>query len=112
MFSDCCKPRQERKRRMGRMIWFIALVLLTPLSVGRHSRADDQFTAVVVSPFTRKTQPVFGTDGKYHAVYELQFTNTRPVTATLTKIEVLADHDPPKVLATYESSELLSRLRT
>ena len=97
---------------MGKTRWLIALIFLTLLSAGRNSWADDQFTAVVVSPFTPKTQSVLGTDGKYHAVYELQFTNTRTVTATLKKIAVLDDHDPPKVLATYESNELLSRLRT
>src|SRR5262245_24444862 len=97
---------------MGKKAWIVISLLPTLLSVGWHSRADDQFTPVVISPLAQKTQPVLGTDGKYHAVYELTFANTRPVTATLKKVEVLDDHDPPRVMATYESSELLARLRT
>lgn len=72
----------------------------------------DQFTPVVVSPLAETTTPVLGTDGKYHVVYELTFTNARPGTATLKKIAILDTDTPTKTIATYEGGELLSRLRT
>ena len=97
---------------MGKKTWFIVLMLLTLLSEGRQAQAPNQFTPVVVSPFTSKTQPVLGTDGQYHAVYELAFTNTRPETATLKKIAVLDASDASPVIATYEGDALLGRLRT
>ena len=90
----------------------IALMLLTLLAVGWHAQAADQFTPVVVAPFTPTDQPVLGTDGKYHVVYELVLSNTSPVTATLQKIEVLDARNSAHVIATYEGSELLARLRT
>jgi hypothetical protein len=46
-----------------------------------------------------KSQPVLGTDGKYHLVYELVCTNTKSVTATLQKIEVLDDRVPSGAVA-------------
>ncbi|MBI3801301.1 MAG: M23 family peptidase, partial [Deltaproteobacteria bacterium] len=98
---------------MDKKAWFVALMLLALLSVDWNTQAaTDQFTPVVVSPFTSKTQPVLGTDGKYHAVYELEFANIRPVTATLKKIEVLDANDSSRVIATYEGGEVLARLRT
>jgi len=72
----------------------------------------DQFTPVVVSPLAETTTPVLGTDGKYHVVYELTFSNARPVTATLKRIAVLDAETPAKSIAAYEGGELLARLRT
>jgi len=96
---------------MSKSTWFIALVLFTLPAVGQ-TQQDDQFTPVVVSPLMQTTGSVLGTDGKYHVVYELVFTNTRPETATLKKIEVLDAGSPSGVIAAYERGELLTRLRT
>src|SRR5262245_2549835 len=90
----------------------MTLMLLTLLAANWHARAADQFTPVMVAPFTPTNQPVLGTDGKYHAVYELELSNANRVTATLKKIEVLDAGNSTQVLASYEGSELLARLRT
>ena len=90
---------------------FIALVLF-PLPVMGWTQQDDQFTPVVVSPLTQTTESVLGTDGKYHVVYELLFTNTRPQPATLKKLAVLDANPPSSVIAAYEGNEFLARLRT
>src|SRR5262245_8567002 len=92
--------------------WVMVLVLLTFPVTSRDLQADDQFTPMVLSPLTPTTNSALGTDGKYHAVYELVLSNTRPVLATLKKIEVLDARSPSMILATYEGSELLARLRT
>src|SRR3984885_6129307 len=91
-----------------------ALLLVLP-AVGQKS-APDQFTPVIVSPLTGSTRPFPGTDGKYHVVYELVVTNTKPTPATLKKVEVLDARSqgtqPAAVIATYEGDGLVSRLRT
>jgi hypothetical protein len=96
---------------MSKGVWFIALMFLI-LPIMGQTRQDDQFTPVVVSPLTQTTGSVLGTDDKYHVVYELLFTNTRPQPATLKKIEVLDVSNPSAVIAAYEEGELLARLRT
>ena len=91
----------------------IFLVLLLALSLhGRPARAADQFTPVIASPHVPKARPVLGTDGQYHLVYELVCTNTKPVTATLQKVEVRDDRSPPGVIAAYKGDTLLAQLRT
>lgn len=75
-----------------------------------HPPPDDQFTPVTVAPLTRSVQPVVGTDGKSHVVYELVLTNAGVPTAALSKVEVLDASDPSSVIATYQGSDLISRL--
>ena len=91
-----------------------ALLLVLP-AVGQKS-APDQFTPVIVSPLTMNTRPFPGTDGKYHVVYELVVTNTKPTPATLKKVEVLDARSQgvqsTAVAASYEGDALVSRLRT
>ncbi len=70
----------------------------------------DQFTPVVASPLTSSTRAFLGTDGKYHLVYELVVTNSRPTPATLKTIEVLDAGKPSAVIASYDGEHLLSRL--
>jgi hypothetical protein len=96
---------------MHKIIWVIVLVLLTLPATGWNQQAD-QFTPVVVSPLTTKSQAVLGTDGRYHVVYALELINARPVTASVEKIAVLDARDPSRVIAAYEGDALLSRLRT
>jgi hypothetical protein len=90
--------------------------LLLALPAAGQKPAPDQFTTVVVSPLTGSTQPFPGTDGKYHVVYELVVTNTKPTPATLKKVEVLdarsQDPNSTAVIASYEGDALVSRVRT
>jgi hypothetical protein len=91
-----------------------ALLLVLP-AAGQKS-GPDQFTPVIVSPPTGSTRPFPGTDGKYHVVYELVVTNTKPTLATLKKVEVLDARSQgvpsTAVVASYEGDALVSRLRT
>jgi hypothetical protein len=91
--------------------WLLATVLLT-LSVSAQSLPRERLTPVVVSPLMANTQPVLGTDGRYHVVYELVLTNAMRVTATLKKVEVLDGNHPSRILAAFEGKDLRSRLRT
>jgi len=97
---------------VNKKAWVMVLVLLPFVATSRNVQADDQFTPMVVSPLTPTTNSVLGTDGKYHAVYELVLSNTRPVPATLKKIEVLDARSPSMILAAYEGEALRARLRT
>jgi hypothetical protein len=96
---------------MCKEIWLIALMFLIFPTVGQ-TQQHDLFTPVVVSPLTQTIASVLGTDSKYHVVYELLFTNTRPQPATLKKIAVLDASTPSSVLAAYEGDEFLARWRT
>jgi Peptidase family M23 len=102
------------KARLGRdtLRCLVALLLLTLPAAAQKPRTD-QFTPVIVSTLTSSALPFPGTDGKYHAVYELVVTNTKPTTATLKKIEVVGGQ-PQKsaVVAAYTGDGLVSRLRT
>ena len=88
-------------------------VLLLVLPAAAQKPRTDQFTPVIVSTLTDSALPFPGTDGKYHVVYELKLTNTKPTTATLTKVEVVgAGGEKPAVVAAYAGDALVSRLRT
>ena len=91
---------------------FMTAILLLSLATIARGQPLDQFTPVVAAPLMQSIEPVIGTDGKRHAVYELRLINTRPAPATLLKIEVLDASKPSRVLAAYEGAELLARLRT
>lgn len=98
---------------LTRIVW-LSVLLLLPLPVAADPRdaAADQFTPVVILPLTPWTEPVLGTDGKFHVVYELTLANAKPVVATLTKLTVIDAYRPDRVLAAYQGADLLSRLRT
>src|SRR5690606_26143986 len=51
--------------------------------------AEDVFTPVTVSTVGPETTPVLGTDGQYHAVYELLLSNGKMAPATIQRIQVL-----------------------
>lgn len=78
----------------------------------RKPPPDDQFTPVTVAPLTRSVQAVIGTDGKLHVVYELMLANAGLPTVTLSRLEVLDASDPSRVIASYQGSDLTSRLST
>jgi hypothetical protein len=96
---------------MSRTVGFIACLLVAYPLVG-WGQASDQFTPVVVSPLLPEDPLGLGQDGQDHVVYELVFANTSQAPATLKKIEIFDDRDPPATLAAYERDTLLSRLRT
>lgn len=103
------------KRLLPLAVAPLAVVLLSSLFRAFGSEPNQpplQWTSVVMSPLTSQAEPVLGVDGKYHAVYELEVMNTSPVTATLKQIVILDGRNPDRVLATYEGSGLLTRLRT
>jgi Peptidase family M23 len=95
--------------RASRLIVSLLTAILIPtLSAQRQ----DALTPVIASPLRPSTFAVQGTDNKQHLVYELVITNTGTPTATLQKIEVVTPDTPSKVLATFEGSDLLTRLRS
>src|SRR5215472_13652516 len=105
----------QLKRLLLLAIAALAVVLFSGLfrAVGSEPNQPAlQWTSVVMSPLTPQAEPVLGVDGKYHAVYELEVMNTSPVIATLKQVMVLDGRDQDRVLATYEGSGLLTRLRT
>ncbi|MGH7334608.1 MAG: M23 family metallopeptidase [Candidatus Rokuibacteriota bacterium] len=65
------------------------------------------FTAVTASPLTDSTAPVLGTDGQYHVVYELLIQNTKSVTATIQRIDVVAGDNEARVLASLHGADLV-----
>ena len=102
-----------RPRSVPEISAFCLAFLLLVLPATAQKPEPDQFTPVIAAPLTAGAQPFAGTDGKYHVVYELTLTNTKPTTATLKKIEVLdADDASASVVATYEGATLMARLRT
>ena len=105
----------QLKRLLSLAIAALAVVLFSGLFRAAGSEPNQpalQWTSVVMSPLTPHAEPVLGVDGKYHAVYELEVMNTSPVIATLKQVVVLDGRDQDRVLATYEGSGLLTRLRT
>jgi hypothetical protein len=76
------------------------------------TRQPDAFTPVVVTPIGTRHVAVPGTDGRYHVVYELELTNTKPATATIKQIDVLDATAPSHVIASYSGKNLLGSLRT
>lgn len=89
-----------------------------PTTTSRPSAAPaapptpDSFTPVTVTVIGATHQPVPGTDGRHHLVYELKLTNTKPAPATLRRVDVLDAADPTQVLATFEGEQLDERLFT
>ncbi len=91
--------------------FLVALLFTASSALARYSETD-QFTPVVASTLTANTQPVPGTDGRYHVVYELMLTNTMPTPARLEKIEIVDARSPSTPITVFQDHELLSRLRT
>lgn len=57
-------------------------------------------------------QPVLGTDGKAHVVYEIRLANTRAVPATLQRVAVVDPLERGRVQVTFEGAGLQGRLRS
>lgn len=115
MYASC--PKSRGSGFAGRQVVFsmrrsFPLVFVLLALVIRAMPATDEFTPVLVSALNSSSAAFVGTDGKYHLVYELELVNANPTPATLRRIEVLDASASAHVVATYEGSELLSRLRT
>lgn len=82
-----------------------AEAILPPLEV------PDAFTPVVVETVSDALIPVPGSDYRYHLVYELRLTNTRPVPARVERIEVLDSAEPSRILATLRGEDLRTATR-
>jgi hypothetical protein len=76
------------------------------------TKPPDEFTAVTVQPLGTVHQLMRGTDGKYHLVYELQLTNTKPAPATIQRVDVVDAGRSGRLLASYSGTALVDRLRT
>ena len=74
--------------------------------------SGDVFTPVIASTLSSEAHPIRGTDGAYHVVYEVQFTNTKLLPATIQKIEVLAGSAGSQTITSFSDAELVQRLRT
>jgi Peptidase family M23 len=92
--------------RKGTLVWF--LVLIAGIKTG--GMAADVYTPVVVAALQPSAQPVVGTDGKQHLVYELVMTNASRAVATLQKIEVVDGRNPAKLLASFEGAALIAHI--
>jgi hypothetical protein len=82
------------------------LLLAAPVAMG------DVYTPLVVSAFQQRTTPVLGTDGRFHAVYELVPVNARPGAATLERVAVSEAAAPEKTLVVFDAKALAPRIRT
>jgi hypothetical protein len=93
-------------RNLAGFASLLALVLaLNPASA-------DVFTPVIASTLSPEAHPIRGTDGAYHVVYELQFTNTKSLPATIRSIDVLAGASGSEIITSFSGEDLLKRLRT
>src|SRR5262249_19693365 len=117
-----CRPtlRNDPGRRAGLVLandrpmrsilsWSAIPVLLLMPS---PAAARDVYTPLIVSALQQRTTPVLGTDGQYHAVYELVPVNARPGTATLERVTVADAAAPDGTLATFDAKALAPRIRT
>jgi hypothetical protein len=89
--------------------WSAVPVLLLMAS---PDAARDVYTPLIVSPFQQRTTPVLGTDGQYHAVYELVPVNAGAGTASLERVTVADAAAPDGTLAAFDAKALAPRIRT
>ncbi|MEQ9618519.1 MAG: M23 family metallopeptidase [Deltaproteobacteria bacterium] len=73
-------------------------------------KPDNTFTPVVVSVLNAPN-PVRGSVGNYHLVYELELLNATPMTWEIGSIEVKGEKEDDTAFLTLEGDELKSRMR-
>lgn len=71
---------------------------------------SNQFTPIIVSALT-EPHPVLGSDGRYHLVYELQLTNTTPLTWHINSLEALDKNNQSRVLAAFSGDTVAGKNR-
>jgi len=80
---------------------------------GDAAATTDVYTPVIAQLLgDDHPRAVKGTDGKYHALYELVITNARPVTATIQSVTVVDAADTTKVIEQLQGADLLAHLRS
>jgi len=89
-----------------RTVFVVLLLLARSPATGAELPLPDAFTPVVARFVGAPTTPVQGSDGRWHLVYELWVTNTRPVPATITRIEALDYDHQDRVLGRLEGDAL------
>ena len=97
---------------LHRFVSFCAAVVAFNSVSSEAGASADVFTPVIASTLSSEAHPILGTDGVYHAVYELQLTNTKLLPATMQKIEVLAGSTGSQVITSFSDADLVKRLRT
>ncbi|MCE9625424.1 MAG: hypothetical protein K8R69_08250, partial [Deltaproteobacteria bacterium] len=87
---------------------FIPLVLSLFHASSISARAETmQLTPVIDQVLADPVEPVLGSDGEYHLVYELQLTNVSPLPWHVDQLQALGNG---KVLAELKTAELKSRM--
>lgn len=69
----------------------------------------DQISPLLISVLAPEPIAILGTDEKYHVVYELQVVNASPRSASLNRVETIADDVDGEVLHTVDAAELGER---
>lgn len=87
------------------------LAAVLPAAGAPPPRVPDAFTPVVARTLGRDPVPVRGSDGRWHVVYELWLTNTRPVPASLERLEILAADNLDRVLLALDGDTLQAAMR-
>lgn len=101
--------KMARSKKTSYRLQAVILILLTILCTHLNANAgqsDNVFTPVVVSVINTPN-PVKGSDGMYHFVYELEAVNAIGFAWTVESVEVLGDGQP---LASFDSKEIKSRM--
>ncbi len=94
-------------------VFAIISFLLTPVSVNWNAQdqvPDNVFTPVVVSVINAPN-PVKGSDGNHHLVYELELLNATAMTWEIDSIEVNGKKEDGTEFLVLEGDELKSRMR-
>lgn len=71
--------------------------------------SESQFTPIVSSLLT-KPNPVLGSDGRYHFVYELKVTNATGLTWIINSLEIVEGNSPTNIFATFSGDEITKKM--
>lgn len=102
--KNMSKPTNTIYNLMAAIV--IPLILLYMHSDADAGQTDNVFTPVVVSVINTPN-PVKGSDGMYHFVYELEAVNAIGFAWTIDSVEVLGDGKP---VASFDSDEIGKRM--
>ena len=80
------------------------------LSVSSTKLSDSIFTPVLMSAIAAPN-PVRGSDGKFHLVYELELTNATTINWEIRSVEVRDGNDGKRVLASYSGDEVKTKIQ-
>jgi Peptidase family M23 len=102
--------RLPSPRRAGVAAALAALVaVLAP--AGAASAAQDAFTPILQTPVA-PPQPVLGSDGRYHLVYEVQAVNASGLPFTVRSVAVRANGARGRVLARWSGATVATVLQS